>query len=139
MPEKKPVRIIVDTNIWIGFLIGKSFSGLKDLLVQQDVVLITSHELLEELREVTQRPKFQKYFPAQKVDELFQLLDIISENISLTSEVTICRDAKDNFLLSLAKDGEAHYLISGDEDLLVLKEFENTKIITYSAFQTLNL
>ncbi len=136
---KKQVRIVIDTNVWIGFLIDKSLSGLKDLLVTQKVILLFSVELIEELQSVTQRTKFQKYFPADKVAELFKLLQVIGQNISVTSEVGICRDSKDNFLLSLAKDGEADYIITGDDDLLILKEFEETKIISYTAFQLLSL
>jgi len=36
----------------------------------------------------------------------------------------------------LAKDGNADYLITGDDDLLVLKEFEKTKIVSLSGFET---
>lgn len=50
--------------------------------------------------------------------------------IEVESIVTICRDPKDNFLLALAKDGKADYLITGDNDLLVLNKFGKTKIIT---------
>jgi predicted nucleic acid-binding protein len=35
----------------------------------------------------------------------------------------------------LAKDGNANYLITGDNDLLVLKKFEKTKIVTLSDFE----
>jgi uncharacterized protein len=48
--------------------------------------------------------------------------------------VTICRDSKDNFLLSLAIDGRADYLLTGDSALLDLKKIGKTKIITISEF-----
>jgi len=38
--------------------------------------------------------------------------------------VNACRDFKDNFLLSLCRDGKADFLITGDPDLLVIKKFE---------------
>lgn len=41
---------------------------------------------------------------------------------------------KDNFLLDLAIDGKADYLITGDADLLVMSRLEKTKIITLTAF-----
>ena len=44
------------------------------------------------------------------------------------------RDEKDNFLLSLSKDSNANFLITGDRDLLDIKEFESTKIMTISEF-----
>ena len=54
--------------------------------------------------------------------------------IEVKSIVTICRDPKDNFLLALAKDGKADYLITGDKDLLDLKKFGKTKIKTITNF-----
>ena len=52
----------------------------------------------------------------------------------VNSEITICRDSKDNFLLALAKDAGADFLITGDKDLLSLKTFGNTKIISLNEF-----
>lgn len=54
--------------------------------------------------------------------------------IQVESIVTICRDPKDNFLLALAKDGKADYLLTGDKDLLDLIKFGKTKIKTITAF-----
>jgi hypothetical protein len=83
---------------------------------------------------VTQRPKLQKYFSAEKVKELLELLAIIGVSIEIRSEVSLCRDAKDNFLLALAKDSQANFLITGDADLLTLGSFAGTKIMTYHNF-----
>ena len=46
----------------------------------------------------------------------------------------LARDANDDFLLSLAKDGKATFLITGDKDLLVLKKINQTKIVSISDF-----
>jgi predicted nucleic acid-binding protein len=50
------------------------------------------------------------------------------------AEVRKSRDPADNFLLALAKAGEADFLASGDKrDLLALEEFHGTKIVTARA------
>lgn len=54
--------------------------------------------------------------------------------LEVESNVSVCRDPKDNFLLALAKDGKADYLITGDQDLLSLKRFGKTKILTIVNF-----
>jgi predicted nucleic acid-binding protein len=46
----------------------------------------------------------------------------------------LCRDPKDNFLLNLAIDSKADYLVTGDDDLLILDRVENTKIIKMKDF-----
>ena len=56
------------------------------------------------------------------------------ELVLLIREVDICRDSDDNFLLALAKDGKANFLITGDKDFLALKLFEKTKIISLTNF-----
>jgi uncharacterized protein len=57
-----------------------------------------------------------------------------AEFIKATSQVIVCRDPKDDFLLSLARDGKANYLITGDKDLLDIKVFGKTKITTMTDF-----
>jgi uncharacterized protein len=59
---------------------------------------------------------------------------IYGELVEIESSTQVCRDIKDNFLLSLAKDGNADFLLTGDDDLLDIKLFENTRILTYNEF-----
>lgn len=54
--------------------------------------------------------------------------------IVVESKVSICRDPNDNFLLALAKDGKANYLLTGDNDLLEIQQYEKTIIIKISEF-----
>jgi uncharacterized protein len=54
--------------------------------------------------------------------------------VNVTSEISECRDPKDNFLLSLAVDGKADYLLTGDNDLLILNKIGVTEIKTISEF-----
>jgi len=96
--------------------------------------VVWCEQIQEEINRVTQRPKLQKYFSVEKVQELLEFLDIIGLSIEMVSEVSVCRDAKDDFLLGLAQDSQADFLITGDADLLTLGEFVGTKIITYQNF-----
>jgi uncharacterized protein len=131
MPENKAIKIIIDTNLWISFLIGKELKQLQNLLLEETIQVVISEEILEELILVTQRPKLQKYFPYNKVNELIQILRTIGLFINIISEVSLCRDAKDSYLLALAKDSDANFLVTGDRDLLEIIKFENTEIVTY--------
>ena len=130
-------RVVIDTNIWISFLIGKSLKSLLPKIIDKKVQLLFSHESLEELVNVLHRPKLQKYFSSSQVSELLLLINQLAEVIEVKSKVDACRDPKDNFLLALCLDGKADYLVTGDEDLLVLEEFHNTTIQNYQAFKLL--
>jgi len=129
MPVKKS-RIIIDTNLWISFLLTKNFSGLDKIFSDSNLIILFSGELLDEFIEVAGRPKFKKYFTATDLHELLIRIREHGEFIIVKSSVKICRDPKDNFLLSLSKDGKASHLITGDKDLLDLKIFGRTHIIS---------
>ncbi|MEC4804319.1 MAG: putative toxin-antitoxin system toxin component, PIN family [Jaaginema sp. PMC 1079.18] len=134
MTSKPPIKVIIDTNLWIGFLIGQALADLKTLMVSETIQIVLCGQLEEEIRRVTQKPKLRKYFSPQDVSELLDILKVIGLFVEIKSEILVCRDKKDNFLLALAKDSQAEFLMTGDADLLILQEFEGTKIVTYQDF-----
>lgn len=128
------MRIIRDTNLWISFLISSKYTRLDSLLFTHKCKLLFSQELLEEFIEVVKRPKLKEYISKNELEDLLETIDEIAEFVDVTSEVSMCRDPKDNFLLSLAIDGNADYLLTGDKDLLVLEKVEDTVIVEIAAF-----
>jgi len=133
---KRKNRVIIDTNLWISFLLTKDFSKLDKIIADKKIMLVFSEELVEEFIEVAQRSKFRKYFAADDTEDLLLKIRYRATFINVSSNVTACRDPKDNFLLSLAVDGQATHLITGDKDLLVLEKFDQTKILTISEYLT---
>ena len=131
---KKRSRIIIDTNLWISYLLSNEFSKWDKVLLSKNIRILFSQELLDEFIEVAQRPKFKKYFSIEDLEHLLTQIKSKVEFISVISVVNICRDSKDNFLLSLAKDGKATHLITGDKDLLDIKIFGKTKILKINDF-----
>ena len=135
MPRKTKLRVIVDTNCWISFLIGRRLSKLVDLLSNERIQLIICDELLAEIQEVTTRPKFAKYFPTKDIESLIEFLQIIGEPFEPTQTVKLCRDEADDYLLALAIEAHAHYLVTSDQDLLVLQEVETCRIVYATTFE----
>ncbi len=127
-------RIIIDTNLWISFILTGNFSRLDKIINRDSSVLLFSIELLEEFTDVASRPKFRKYFPTEDLISLLYQIEKNSEFINVVSLVDICRDPKDNFLLSLALDGQATHLISGDRDLTDIGKFGKTVILTVAEY-----
>lgn len=128
------MRIILDTNLWISFLISCRYERLDALLIENKCKLLFSKELLEEFIEVSKRPKLRKYISSEELDKILETIDEFAEFVEVTSETKLCRDPKDNFLLSLAMDGKADYLLTGDDDILELKKVGNTKIMKIAEF-----
>ena len=97
----KKARVIFDTNVWISFLIGKRLSKIKQYISDGSITIITTEQLLTEIKIVTSRKKLKKYFPKKSVKDLIELLEIIAEEVEITPTHFINRDPKDNFLLDL--------------------------------------
>ena len=133
MPEEKH-RVVIDTNLWISFLLTRNFSKLDRLMFANQTIVLISQELLEEIVEVAERPKFRKYFDLFELTELLVKLKQKTELVQVSSQVDICHDYKDNFLLSLVVDGTATHLLTGDKDLLVLHPFGEVQIITITDY-----
>jgi putative PIN family toxin of toxin-antitoxin system len=128
------MRLILDTNLWISFLISSKYEKLDELLFNQKCKLLFSKDLLEEFVTVAKRPKLRKYISRDELEDLLETIDEVADFVNVTSNISECRDPKDNFLLSLAVDGKADYLLTGDKDLLVLKIIGETEIRTLSEF-----
>ena len=127
--------LIIDANLWISYIFGKVVrQSLNRILSDPNINLITDQLSLDEVKSVLSRPKFKKYINSEQIEDLLSLIKERSILLQATSIVEICRDPKDNYLLALAKDGNADFLISGDEDLLILKQFEGAKIVLISDF-----
>lgn len=130
----KPDKLVIDTNLWISFLISNSFVKLDKLIQSNKVVFIFSDELLAEFLDVISRPKLKKYFSETDVNNILNTIHNCGEFIDVKSHPTICHDSKDNFLLALCEDAKADYLLTGDEDLLILKKYKKTIIIKLTEY-----
>ncbi|MBJ7427740.1 MAG: putative toxin-antitoxin system toxin component, PIN family [Bacteroidia bacterium] len=132
--QNKVSRIIIDTNLWISFLITKDFAKIDEILFSRHGILVFNQELLDEFLEVARRPKFRRFFSTTDIEELLETIDEYADFVKVQTQIEICRDPKDNFLLSSSVDGNADYLLTGDKDLLELTKFGKTTIITISDF-----
>lgn len=68
------------------------------------------------------------------IESLLLKLHYRSDLIDVSSVVAVCMDPKDDFLLSLATDGKATHLVTGDNDLLALGKYGDTAILTMKEY-----
>lgn len=120
--------------MWISFVISKKNNEIHKLIAKNKITLLFSDILLLEIEKTMQKPKLKKYFGKNALTELLISFEEHLILIDVKSNVEICRDLKDNFLLNLTIDGKADFLITGDNDLLILEKIEKTKIVTFSDF-----
>lgn len=125
------LRIILDTNVLISaiFFETGNEANILDEAVKGRVTLLSSLDALQELRETLAAPKF-KLTPLE-ISNIFQLIVSISEIVLAPPSAEVkCRDPDDQKFLDCAKRGDADFLVTGDRDLLEIKNLGRTKIIT---------
>jgi len=139
-PVPKP-RAVVDTNLFVSGAIFKRGNPHAILTAWRDsaFVLILGTSQHREIADVFSRPKLIDRFrlTAHELADLLAHLDR-APRIEPTAEIRIyVRDPKDEHILAAALDGKADYLVTGDKDLLVLREdqhLDTLKIVTVAEF-----
>jgi putative PIN family toxin of toxin-antitoxin system len=126
-------QVVIDTNVWIsGVVFGGAPKRVLELFIDGSIVVVISEEILSELRR-----KINQKFPLF-VPQLPLLEASIREKalfVKLGSQpVVASRDKDDDKFIETAIAGRAGYIVSGDKDLLVLKFYENVKIVKPAEF-----
>jgi uncharacterized protein len=129
------LNFVIDTNVLISAAIFKG--SVQDKVF--DIVcrlgnIISSGLTYDELKEVINRSKFDKYFKAGDRRKFLARYKAETKFIVVTHRVSRSIDPKDDMFLELALSGKANCIITNDEDLLVLNPFENIAIITPKEF-----
>ena len=123
------MRIIVDNSIWTRCLLRESYMGyIVRALVRHE--LLVSDALLAELLDKSADPDLIPKYWDPYAEKLLVYIEDKSIKIPVTSVVDECRDKNDNYLLALAIDGKANYLITNDNDLLGMNPYRGTIIRT---------
>ena len=129
------MNVILDANIWISFLFGKQLQSVASVFDNADVKVFVSQELVTEIQSVISRPKIRTHISTEAIESMWDLMRERCYPIENYSEVeTPVRDAKDVYLLAMSEAIPAHILVTGDKDLLVLKQHRDTAIMNYQQF-----
>ena len=130
------MKIILDCNIWISFLIGHQAQLVQQILTDTRFDVYTCDELLEEINTVSSRPKIRNRISEEELDDFFRIIYAFCRLTKIEQQAQAeIRDPKDLYLLSLAESVEADYLVSGDADLLELQQHGQTRMITLADFK----
>lgn len=132
------IRAVFDTNVLVSYLLTHRppIATLVDVhLRQEDFQLITAHPLLVELERVLTYPKIKQYLKNEEHIHFLSLIAVLSEIVTLPHDIPkISRDPDDDLLVACAVVGEANVLVSGDQDLLTLKQVGQIHILTPTQF-----
>jgi putative PIN family toxin of toxin-antitoxin system len=127
-------RWVVDTNVLVSAFLWQGTPGkVIELAGEKEVQLFTSRALLDELAATLAKKKLAKYVAATGLSAEQMLANYRRIATLVTTkqlEQQVSRDADDDAVLACALAARADLIVSGDDDLLVLKSFDGISIVT---------
>ena len=133
------MKVIIDTNLWISFLIGHQTQLVRRMLTDLRFDVYVCARLVEEIRDVAERDKIRKYVTQTDIDDLLAIINAFCQFAVIHTEApaTAIRDPKDLYLLSLAETIGADYIVSGDADLTDIGQYDQTRIMKLADFKAM--
>ena len=131
------MKVIADTNVLVSARIvpvGTSAAIFRQIALFEHV---TSPEILAETEQVLHRKHIRQryHLGAEDITQYIALLRDVSTVIEPTEHVTVVHaDPDDDKVLSLAKEVQADYIVSGDPHLTDLGEWAGIAIVTPAQF-----
>ncbi len=134
------IKVVIDTNLLISYLLtkGETISKLLNHWRERDFILLTSPEILAELEKALDYPHLKIKITKEEREAL--LAELRSDAEQVPGQLVIppvSRDPKDDKFIACAVEGNADYIVSGDNDLLDLEEYQRIGIIRAREFITM--
>lgn len=130
------LRVVIDTSSLVSYVLtgGELMQRIVAKWEAREIVVLSSPQTRAELAAVFARPAIVRASKAP-LDRLVAGVERFSEHTPGRLELAgTCRDPKDDKFLACAVEGNAHYLISSDHDLLVLRRYGAIAIVNPGQF-----
>ena len=127
------MRVVFDTNIFVSaFIIPGSLAEKAVLkIIEGEDILLLSKEILDELLS-TLSTKFSR--DKEEISRVAVILSEMVEWVRPTLRMSVLKDEPDNRILECAVFGKANIIVTGDKEMLRLRKYETTKIVSLKAY-----
>ena len=138
MNKSKTLRIVLDANWYVSACISRKsrWTLYYEILKDKRFQVFYSSELMHEFDNVIARPKFTKIISSRHVSRFKRIALELLLKTEIGMVPAVVRDVNDDCLLGVCEGCRADFLITGDQDLLVLGTYQETAILTMSQFLT---
>jgi putative PIN family toxin of toxin-antitoxin system len=123
------MKVILDSNIFVSSFFWKGNPRkVFDRVTNGLDELFTTAEILQEIVRVLSRKKFD--LNKKEIEDYTKIIESYSIKIIPKNEVEkICRDKDDDKILQCGLEGNVDFIITGDDDLLVLEKYKDIRIV----------
>ncbi|QCN95788.1 putative toxin-antitoxin system toxin component, PIN family [Azospirillum argentinense] len=136
-----PIRVVLDTNILVGYALLGAEVPRRSLAIQRSVEAVraqgaafVSDDTLAELREVLMRPDFDRYRPAVERAAFLAAFAAEAHRVDPAPVERLCRDPDDDMFLAVALAADADWLVTVDRQLLSVRRVGRTRILRPERF-----
>jgi uncharacterized protein len=134
------LRAVLDANVYASALIkpeGPPGRILHRLLADRAFEVVLSGSILFDLRRCLKYPKLRKFIALteEEIDRWILALELVADTVSPDRGIrAVHDDPDDDHLLAAALEGRVAFLVTGDQHVLALGEFEGVRIVTPAEF-----
>lgn len=133
------IRVVIDSSVLIRYLLKPSRATrelIEQTWLEEKIEVVTAPELMQELADVLARPKIRRFVMQDEATALIEALTLLGTILPPLGPIPpYTRDSKDDKFVACAMLGDAQYLITYDEDLLVLGAVATVEILTPEVFE----
>lgn len=136
------IRVVLDTNVFVSALLTPDSPPprILELALEGKLRLVLSPGIIKEIALVWQYPRVKKAMRKRRLtlkeveEAIFKILKTATITPGAVMAEGISRDPADDMILSGAAEGQADFIISGDQDLTCLESFEGIRIVNPTTF-----
>ncbi len=133
------IRAVIDTNVLIRYLIrpGAATRALvESFWVSGRFEMVTAPALIAELEDVLARPRIRALVQPEEAAVLMAAIRSLARLIAVDLDAVpaYTRDPKDDRFVACAIAGNAHFLVTEDQDILLLDSLSDVRMVTPYAF-----
>lgn len=131
------LKATYDTNTLVsGTTISQGpISDIINAWINDDVEMITSEPLIDELSRTLQKPYFTSRLSEEQTQSFINIVRERATVVPITTPLpTVSKDPDDNMVLATAESGNASYIVTGDHQLQAVKQYKRIKIVSPRTF-----
>lgn len=138
MSERRGLRVVLDTNVWVSAMIwGGSPASIVRAAEDGRVLMMVSEEIIQEISRTLAYPRLREMYEGVGVrrEELVAAVLRVGKLVKVTARLKVVReDFADNMFLECALDGDADCVVSGDDHLLSVRRYKRIRILSVKQF-----
>ncbi len=126
------MKVVLDTNVIIAAFAARGLcADILEVCLENHSIVISEQIVSEVEKTLSKKIRLPKKTARSIADYLRDVTEIVEPE---SIDTSVCRDKDDNAIIGTALQGKAEIIITGDDDLLVLKKYRGVKIITPREF-----